>query len=82
VAQVRLPVIPEECRIHHPWDPGLLWIDWEPFDCPPAQAARGGHIVVRCLGQIVIGQCLEKWMAPMHQHVPKDLLGHHRPGNR
>jgi hypothetical protein len=59
-------------------------ITWEPCDCPPAQAARGGHITIRCLAAFGIdhGQCLEEWKAPSHQHVNKEPLGHHRPGYR
>jgi len=46
VEQVSLPLIPEQCRSRHPWAPGLVTINWEPCDCPPALKARGGHIVV------------------------------------
>jgi hypothetical protein len=39
---------PAECRLHHPWKPGTVTITWEPCDCPAAQAARDGHVKVRC----------------------------------
>ena len=78
VEQVRLPVIPEQCRMHHPWGPGLVTIGWEPCECAPAQAARGGHIAVRCLQP----RCEEEWLAPLHHRTNPDPLGHHRPGYR
>src|ERR1022692_4671965 len=65
VEQVRLPVIPDQCRMHHPWGPGLVTIGWEPCECAPAQAARGGHIAVRCLQP----RCEEEWLAPRHHRT-------------
>jgi len=82
VVQVRLPAIPEQCRLHHPWGPGLVEISWELCDCPPAQASRGGHITIRCLAPFGQGQCPEEWTAPLHKPVPEGLLGHRRPGYR
>jgi len=78
VEQVSLPLIPEQCRSRHPWAPGLVTIDWEPCDCPPALKARGGHIVVRC------GKpgCPETWLAPLHKRDDMKIMGHHRPGYR
>jgi hypothetical protein len=70
---------PLECRAHHPWRPGTVTISWEPCGCPPAQAARGGHLKVAC------GEpgCTEVWWRPRHRllDMPK-ILGHHRPGYR
>jgi len=39
---------PAECRLHHPWGPGVVTITWEPCDCPAARAARGAYLKVRC----------------------------------
>ena len=64
--------------MHHRWGPGLVTIDWEPCTCPLAQAARGGHITVRCL----YPGCEEKWLAPLHRRSNPDPIGHHRPGYR
>jgi hypothetical protein len=75
-----LPVLPEQCRLHHPWGPGLVDLSWEPCDCPPALAARGGHITVRCRAEFGHGRCPEEWMAPLHKPVLNEPLGHHRPG--
>jgi hypothetical protein len=75
VAQVRLPVIPEQCRLHHPWGPGLVDVSWEPCDCPQAQAGRGGHIVVRCRAELWLVRCSEEWRAPPHQRVRNEPLG-------
>jgi len=79
VEHLRLPVIPAECRLHHPWGPGTAEMSWEICECGPAQAARGGHVVVRCLHP----GCREEWMAPRHtrDHL-RGPLGHHRPGYR
>jgi hypothetical protein len=82
VTQVRLPVIPEQCRLGHPWGPGLVDMSWEPCDCPAAETGRGGHITIRCLASFGDGQCPEEWNAPSHQRVNKEPLGHHRPGYR
>src|SRR5258708_22936961 len=62
VEQVCLPVIPEQCRLRHRWGPGLVSISWDECDCPNAEAARGGHITVRCGHP----RCLEIWQAPRH----------------
>jgi hypothetical protein len=78
VEQAGLPPIPEQCRARHPWGPGLVTIDWEPCDCPPARKARGGHLTVRC-GQ---AGCEETWLAPLHKREDMKILGHHRPGYR
>ena len=85
VSRVRLSVIPEQCRLGHPWGPGLVSMSWEPCDCPAAEPARGGHITVRCLAEFgLIGdrRCPEEWLAPRHQHVNRDPIGYHRPGYR
>ena len=57
------PFFPEQCRSHHPWIPGNVRIYWDACDCPAAQKARGGHIVVMC------NICLESWMRPLHQYT-------------
>ena len=57
------PFFPEECRSHHPWRPGTVTIFWDPCDCPAAQRARGGHIIVMCRA------CYERWMRPLHQYT-------------
>ena len=79
--QVRLPAIPEQCRMHHPWGPGTVAIEWRACDCPAAACkGRGGHITVTCLFLASNGiRCSEEWVAPMHQRVPAAPLGHHRP---
>jgi hypothetical protein len=82
MTQVRLPVIPEQCRLHHDWGPGLVDITWETCDCPSAQAGRGGHITFRCRARFADGRCEETWTTPLHKHVNRDPLGHRRPGNR
>jgi hypothetical protein len=51
VEQVRLPVIPERCRLNHPWGPGLVTIEWLECECPAAEFARGGHITARKPGK-------------------------------
>jgi len=79
VGVVRVPVIPEGCRLRHEWGPGLVEIAWEPCDCPPALAARGGHMAVRCLARFGEGRCPGEWLAPLHRPVREGLLGHHRP---
>ena len=55
-----------ECQLHHPWRPGTVTITWEPCDCPPAQAARGGHIKVSCNAP----RCGETWWSPLHRPRP------------
>jgi len=72
------PGFPDECRNHHPWEPGAVVIDWRPCDCPAAIAARGGHIEVTC----GTPSCTEVWQRPRHEpfRLPK-ILGHHRPGH-
>ena len=35
-----LPVIPEECRLRHPWQAGLVTIERIQRDCPLAGAAQ------------------------------------------
>jgi hypothetical protein len=57
------PFFPEKCRSNHPWRPGTVTIYWEPCDCPAAQSARGGHIVVQCQ----VAGCYERWMRPLHR---------------
>jgi hypothetical protein len=77
--QSALEALPLECRAHHPWRPGTVTITWEPCGCPPARAARGGHLKVACDEP---GRS-EVWWSPRHR--PFDLpriLGHHRPGYR
>jgi len=83
VVQLRSPIIPEQCRLGHAWRPGTAQMSWEACDCYPAQDARGGHVVVRCLADYGGGRCPEEWMAPRHtgDHL-KGPLGHHRPGYR
>lgn len=69
--------------MHHDWGPGLVDITWEPCDCPPAQAGgRGGHITIRCRARLAGDRCEETWTTPLHKHVNRDPLGHHRPGYR
>jgi len=68
--------------MHHPWGPGTAEITWEACECPPAQSARGGHIVVRCLATLASVPCTEEWKAPRHEPVREGPLGHHRPGYR
>ena len=46
-------------------------VTWEPCDCPAAQAARGGHVKVRCNTP----GCVETWWSPLHRPEPL-LLGH------
>jgi hypothetical protein len=72
------PGFPEECRSHHPWQPGTVRVTWEPCDCPAAGAARGGHIKVAC----GMPGCQEIWWKPRHEpfRLPR-ILGHHRPGH-
>lgn len=82
MTEVRLPVIPDQCRLRHPWGPGLVQITWESCDCPPAQTARGGHITVRCLASFADGRCPEEWKAPRHKELNRDPIGKHRPGYR
>jgi hypothetical protein len=57
---------PAECRLHHPWRAGTVTVTWEPCDCPPARAARGGHLTVRC----DIPRCGETWLMPLHRLEP------------
>ncbi len=52
---------PAECRLHHPWKPGTVTITWEPCDCPPARAARDGHVKVKCNAP----RCEETWWSPL-----------------
>jgi len=66
VVQLRSPIIPEQCRLGHAWRPGTAQMSWEACDCYPAQDARGGHVVVRCLADYGGGRCPEEWMAPRH----------------
>jgi hypothetical protein len=68
--------IPLQCRLHHPWRPGTVTITWDPCECEPAQAARGGHVKVTCGSP----RCSEVWSAPLHR--PIGVIGHHRPGYR
>jgi hypothetical protein len=68
--------IPLQCRLHHPWRPGTVTITWDPCECEPAQAARGGHVKVTCGSP----RCTEVWCAPLHR--PIGVIGHHRPGYR
>jgi len=62
---------PAECRLHHPWLPGTVTITWEPCDCPPARAARDGHLMVSCNAP----RCQETWCSPLHRPV-RMRLGH------
>jgi len=68
--------IPLQCRLGHPWRPGTVTISWDPCECGPAQAARGGHVRVTCGAP----RCSEVWCAPLHK--PIGVIGHHRPGYR
>jgi hypothetical protein len=63
---------PLECRLHHPWRPDTVTVAWEPCDCPPARAARNGHLTVRCN----YPRCQEEWMMPLHR--PELTLGKHK----
>jgi len=76
VEQRRFPDWPAECRLGHPWRPGTVWIEWALCDCPPAAAARGGHLEVRCGHQ----GCQERWQRPLCR-PDRTPLGHHRPSH-
>ena len=58
---------PAECRMHHPWGPGKVGIDW--WECPCAGDA-GGHLEVRCLEP----RCEERWCHPAHVEWRARLL--------
>lgn len=67
-----------ECRSHHPWRPDTVIVSWEPCGCPPAMRARGGHLVVQCLGT----GCPERWTLPLCKPAllvePKSKDRYHR----
>jgi hypothetical protein len=82
VEQVRLPVIPDQCRMGHAWRPGTVELLWLPCGCSKAKARRGGHITIRCLAGLSGGRCAEEWISPLHDEVSLRESHKQRPGYR
>ncbi len=51
---------------------GTAAISWEACEWPPAQTARGSHILLRCLAELAGGPCAEERRGTQRRAEPKD----------
>jgi hypothetical protein len=66
VELVRLRVIPEQCRVGHPWRPGTRRSAPVRCERAKAKARRGGHISIRCLTDISAARRTEQRISTLH----------------